>query len=46
MLGPPGEFSDAFGYLIKNQYILEHLKSISLLMTNSHFKIGGKMLGK
>jgi hypothetical protein len=27
MLGPLGEFLGVFDYLIKNQYILEHLKS-------------------
>ncbi len=26
MLGPLGEFSSAFGYLIENKYRLEHLK--------------------
>jgi hypothetical protein len=30
MLGPPGEFSSAFGYLIENKYIFEHLKSASV----------------
>jgi len=30
MLGPPNELSSVFGYLIKNQYTLEHLKSISV----------------
>jgi hypothetical protein len=28
-LGPSGEFSNVFGYLIENQYKLEHFKSTS-----------------
>jgi hypothetical protein len=30
VLGPPGEFSGVFGYLIENQYNLEHLKFASV----------------
>jgi hypothetical protein len=30
MLGPLGEFSGVFGYLIENQYKLEHLKFASV----------------
>lgn len=30
VLGPPGEFLSAFGYLIKNKYRLEQLKFVSV----------------
>ncbi len=31
LLGPPGKFMGVFGYLLENQYKLEHLKSSSVL---------------
>jgi hypothetical protein len=45
VLGPPSEFLGVFGYLIENQYKLEHLKFVSVY-DNSHFKTSGKQLGK
>jgi hypothetical protein len=30
LLGPLSEFPGVFGYLIENEYKLEHLKSISM----------------
>jgi hypothetical protein len=30
MLGPPGEFLGVFGYLIENQYKLEHFKYLNV----------------